>query len=381
MAESGERPADSFACRAKVRTWCAFLGHCSPEHFGLNIGISRPELAVDIFSASGLDLAGSRATKLSRTSENTDGNSTRIYSALCLCGLWQDLPDSPISSASVVKGLSKNRNLLALYAIWGAVFSYYFLATTASSRLRVLCALALIISVIGIIFTGSRTGLVVFSIVVAFLLVNRQASNRGIRALPVVVIVISLVGFGLVELGAVNSRLNLSERWENFTDIPNIVTSGSEGMGVRYETWRVAYLLWQQDPLVGIGPGRYRTEFRELSNLPRRFTVIVPHNTYMSLLAELGLFGLLTWIGLVLLTWREFARVRRSQFTSLVRLAAAWQTVLLATLVMGITHDLHTSKFIWLLFGLGIVLTRQYRIVLEGNKAQKGDITGRGDVR
>lgn len=296
-------------------------------------------------------------------------------------GLWQDLPDSPISSVSVVKGLSKNRNLLALYAIWGAVFSHYFLATATSSRLKVLCVLALIMSVIGIIVTGSRTGFLVLPIVVAFLLVYKGAWNTTVRALPVAVIVFALIGFSLVALGPARSGLTLSARWERFTAIPATVASGTDTMGIRYETWRVAYLLWQQHPLVGIGAGRYKEEFRELSTLPIHVQVIVPHNMYMTLLAELGLFGLITWIGLVALTWRELQRVSRSQFTSVVMLAVAWQAVLLATLLTGITHDLHTSKLLWLVFGLGIVLMRQYRIVLERNKAHKEEITASGDFR
>lgn len=85
---------------------------------------------------------------------------------------------------------------------------------------------------------------------------------------------------------------------------------GRSSSAVRLEIWRVAWGLWQQHPVLGIGLGNFQLEYLQnawsiLDHAPLEWNVLHTHNLYMHWLTEVGLLGLGTFLVLVILLLRK----------------------------------------------------------------------------
>jgi UDP-GlcNAc:undecaprenyl-phosphate GlcNAc-1-phosphate transferase len=123
-----------------------------------------------------------------------------------------------------------------------------------------------------------------------------RAKTAGSRLLvvPVVVALALAIGFaGRIEHDA-------KSQWQAFTSL-GAVNSGEgapagqsrllSGGGNRYDYWRIAWRVWLDHPLIGVGAGNY-----SVSYYPQRATtedVDQPHSIELQALAELGLVGVL----------------------------------------------------------------------------------------
>lgn len=64
----------------------------------------------------------------------------------------------------------------------------------------------------------------------------------------------------------------------------------------RIKIWQESFRVWQKYPLFGVGLGNYPIEINP--SVPYR-SPITSHNLYLDILAELGFFALLIWLGLI----------------------------------------------------------------------------------
>ena len=286
-----------------------------------------------------------------------------------IVGIAQELPESLETSVASVEGLAGNENELALYSIWAAMFSLYFLFTPNSSGRTVMFLLTLLISVVGVAISGSRGGFLVLPITAIFFVSFMQTWKLRIRVLPVIIV----TTIGTVIL------LSQIAQWSHFSATPSDVKSGLDTVGIRYELWDSAFTVWWQHPLLGIGPGGFPDISNEVTNLPDRFSAIAVHNMYMTVLSELGLVGFLLFIAIIAVTWLELRNARRNGLKSAIMLISTWQAVFLATLLLGIKGDLHYSKLLWLIFGMGFVLRRQWMGPNENTNASNTERPGRKD--
>jgi O-antigen ligase len=82
----------------------------------------------------------------------------------------------------------------------------------------------------------------------------------------------------------------------------------------RYELWKAAFGMWEDHPLTGVGPKAfpdYKNKYAGLAFSDKsavggagsKYQVVqllTPHSLYLLLLAELGIFGFIAFLGLVL---------------------------------------------------------------------------------
>lgn len=159
------------------------------------------------------------------------------------------------------RGILEDPNELAL-----ALCLAMPLALTASLQKRspwrlVLLAAAIAIVLPATIWTGSRAGQLVFAAVLAAYMLQRTGWKGFLVAAPMAGPVFLLGGRSSGE--ADQSTLE------------------------RLEAWRAGLQMFRSSPIWGIGKGQF-TEYH----------VITAHSTFMLTLAELGLVGLLLWIGM-----------------------------------------------------------------------------------
>jgi O-antigen ligase len=145
------------------------------------------------------------------------------------------------------------------------------------------------------------------------------------------------------------------------------LTAGDGGTG-RTDIWTVGWRMVEAHPLLGVGAGNFQTASIHYvlrpGSLPRDDLIVerrlVAHNTYLHVLAELGVVGLALFLAIVvfslrsaLLAARHFARRGNLGMELLSR-------ALLVSLVGILAADFFVSgqfsKQLWLLIALGPAL-------------------------
>ncbi|WP_430795383.1 O-antigen ligase family protein [Achromobacter spanius] len=106
-----------------------------------------------------------------------------------------------------------------------------------------------------------------------------------------------------------------SRMQEISTDVQGFTTSSNRdtSFGIRLQLWHASILMFEKSPVVGIGPGKFREELRELQGKGIVTQEVVdgfgePHNDLLAALSSYGLLGLLGILTLYLLPAAIFFR-------------------------------------------------------------------------
>ncbi|EHK67920.1 O-antigen polymerase family protein [Achromobacter arsenitoxydans SY8] len=98
-------------------------------------------------------------------------------------------------------------------------------------------------------------------------------------------------------------------------DVQGFTTSSNRdtSFGIRLQLWHASILMFEKSPVVGVGPGKFREELRELQGKGIVTQEVVdgfgePHNDLLAALAGYGLLGLLGILTLYLLPAAVFFR-------------------------------------------------------------------------
>jgi O-antigen ligase len=193
-----------------------------------------------------------------------------------------------------------------------------------------------------VLLTRSRSGVILLGLTVLWLLAalpGRKAKAWGTA------IVVALVLAGATQLS--ESALN---RYKG------MLTGGSteserESTHGRIEGYQVAWRIFKEQPITGVGPGNWASyRMRHVDGL-----TMMPHNLAGLLLATLGLLGTVTFTGYVLATFLRGRRERRARkglvdpWDRAVRsFAGAMLFTLLLLLISGIAaHNLGRWAWSW----------------------------------
>lgn len=194
---------------------------------------------------------------------------------------------------------------------------------------------------IAILLTGSRTGIVALAATLIAIIGVRIFSNRqrrdgsGIRLWQVVLFTVGVVALGSMVLPeAVVTRI---------ASVPSALTGST--LTNRTVLWSAAWHGFLQHPLTGIGSGA--SPLFELRNSGYE---LVTHNVYLTLLLEMGIFGLFIFL---IAVWVGFSgsikggRAAPWLFPSLVGLvigsyALSWDYNKLLWLLLVVAGYLHT---------------------------------------
>jgi exopolysaccharide production protein ExoQ len=218
--------------------------------------------------------------------------------------------------------------------------------------LRVLSGGASVLCAAGIFLSLSRGGLVAlaFSLVAAVVVAGRRWRLQAL-GLAVAVGVGAFVYFGFYADQTAASR----------------VTSFGNGTG-RTDIWTVGWRMVQAHPVRGVGVGNYKTSSIHYLLQPGaierdEFIVDTPkvaHNTYLQVLAELGVVGasmFLAIVGFSLLCILKAARIfERLGDETMELMSRALLVALCGVLAADFFISEEFSKQLWLLLGLGPAL-------------------------
>ena len=126
----------------------------------------------------------------------------------------------------------------------------------------------------------------------------------------------------------------------------------------RVHAWQTALETFRGNPVLGRGVGMpiANAEFTDPSGSTRLLTDA--HNTYLSVLAETGLLGFLTFLGIVcFVTLTLFRWKPESESHKTVRLCLLL-AMLDAFFYQSLTGSYEDTRHLWVLFGLLVVVSR-----------------------
>jgi O-antigen ligase len=261
---------------------------------------------------------------------------------------------SPYADTSRLSGGISDPNELAAILIPAIVIGAFLFAVTASPLWRWLLGSCVLVTSLALFLTQSRGGLLSLSVVV--LVTPFLAGPVRLRAL-VVILCIAAIGIGYYALVAPPQALSH-------------VTKFSVGSGTgREDLWRVSIQMFKNHPFAGVGTGNFqviepRYALRNI-NLPRVDLVVdtpkVAHNTYLHVLTELGIVGIVAFGGMLLgalaIAWRA---IHTLELRGERRLEILGRGVLIGTIGMLAAYVFITAQYekqLWLLLGICAALS------------------------
>ncbi|MBV9599315.1 MAG: O-antigen ligase family protein [Chloroflexi bacterium] len=219
-------------------------------------------------------------------------------------------------------------------------------AWTAAPRWRRPLGLGALVTLLAIVLTFSRAGIIaalVSLVLLAGLCVRRSARRR------------------LITLGTVALALPLALGWASLMD-PGLdrrllagIDEASAAQPPRTEFWSAGIGMFEDHPLLGVGPDNFRWLFSAYSATPADNLGIHAHDQYLEVLADTGLLGLVAFSWLI--AGLMHLAVQRVHYA---RADWAWRAALLACLSVWLVHALlddferfwPTSVAFWLIVGL-----------------------------
>jgi O-antigen ligase len=248
-----------------------------------------------------------------------------------------------------ISGLAGTANELASLLVTALLIAVGLaLAVRRAPLVRALCLGAAVICLAGLFLTLSRAGLVALggALVAAPFVGGRRRLGTGLIALAI----------GMLALGYFSFAASEQAR-------DRVTTIGS-GTG-RTDIWTVAWRMVDDDPVRGAGAGNFQTAsihylLRPGAILRDEFIVDKPqvaHNAYLHVLAELGVPGLVLFLGLLgacfAAAWRAAGLFARRGDRFLETCTRALVLALIALFVADLFASDQLNKGLWLLLGLG----------------------------
>ncbi|MDP9119315.1 MAG: O-antigen ligase family protein, partial [Actinomycetota bacterium] len=215
---------------------------------------------------------------------------------------------------------------------------------------------ALVFCVVAALLTASRGSLIALAvaIVAGLVLAGRWRPRFALLA------IVAVVGAFLYYAAAAPPETR--ERIEETTRGSERVQEG------RTTIWQVGWRAFEANPVNGVGVGNFRTASRHYllqpGSLARSDTVVdepsVAHNTYLEVLAELGIVGIVLFGSVVFFSLGSSIKASRA-FRAIgdhrmEALAIGLSVALIGTLAADFFISEQFRKQLWLLLGLGPAL-------------------------
>jgi putative inorganic carbon (hco3(-)) transporter len=239
------------------------------------------------------------------------------------------------------------------------------LALAADTRVRWLRGVlyGVVLVIIAAVFSSlSRGGLIALgAAVLAVIALPSRTFFRSPKQKLIVVLLLVAAAVGAYQL----SGQALTQRFQAV-----FTAQGHTGSG-RLNAWRAAYTSIQRRPFQGLGYGAFQpsanqlmlqTPGNDLSNFRLRPNGLQAHSVYIGTLAELGIPGLVLFLGIfgsAALTTRRMAAAAASVGAeSTARLANAVLISMLGWAVASIFLSSETSRPPWILVGISLALPK-----------------------
>jgi probable O-glycosylation ligase (exosortase A-associated) len=248
-------------------------------------------------------------------------------------------------------------NDFATFVVTAMPLALYVIHRARSSYQRMLGVAAMTLLTLGLVRSGSRGGFLALLAVVLFV-------NYGYRAIALRWRVMATVTLAAVLLATASERY-----WKQMGTITSDSDYNFSEETGRIQIWQrgIGYML--QYPVFGVGPGNFNAAEGTLSPFAHRQQLGRPvkwnaaHNSYVQIGAELGLPGLLMFVGMIASAFvalrRSSRKLRAAQRDSAgAELTQALSASLIAFVVGAMFLSLAYSDILFTLLALAVALQK-----------------------
>ena len=267
-----------------------------------------------------------------------------------------------IETSARVGGFAAGSNDAARYFVVAMVFITYLLSKVKDSVLRFVMLGAIIVTYIGVFYTGSRTGMILLFSAQLLLIAFQKKGKQRIQLLVIFGIAFSLL------IALASTILGIIE------GIIPAITQGTDTIGLRYQLWRIGWQMWLDHPITGVGIGMFaHRSYFYMTQVPGLMPrAIVSHNMYVQILSETGIVGGILFISIIVRSLMNFWKARHFQNSELLELRHIWLIVFLVMLIGGITKTDQVDKLLWMVMGLSVYFNGQVTTQLEEHNLPEG---------
>jgi O-antigen ligase len=251
---------------------------------------------------------------------------------------------NPFSLFFRAQGTFEDSNLFSAHMALGFFFAWTCRRITGSRSLWLPAAMAA--QVAGIIFSASRGGLLSLGLSLALIWLFWTSMRAKVIA------AFAAILLGTIFLIVPNKAALLD--WNPVTSrlVTTTVDLDNPEAQQRRELWQVAINSFVSSPILGIGKGNYGLGGQTGG-------IGYAHNTYLGMLAELGLAGFLVFVSLLVTqALGLLAQVLSRNSRSAMLLLAGAVSIMLA----GVTINLENYRGLWVTLGAG----EAYRRIAAG---------------
>ena len=255
-----------------------------------------------------------------------------------------------------------NPNRLAMFAVMAIIGMWFLMQQVRSSGLRFLFVPTIIMLALSVFLAASRSGLLGLIIAGGLIAIDGGFDIRKLLTIAVSGALLVVVALQFVPERNLERILNLpgTEAAES--------GEGAASLERRANSWEVAFMLWKEHPVLGVGMGNWAVA--RFLNDPGR-SAGSPHNSYLMALIEGGPIAVLGFATLLLLTWRNirFAELYVTQpdfpLYDLRWIVKSAKVSLIVFTFFTFVADLWNLVILYMLVGLAITVRRQVELVIR----------------
>jgi O-antigen ligase len=263
---------------------------------------------------------------------------------------WQEWKASPLRASGPIGDPNFYALILSLLLPLAA-----YLIVTSRSRLGKLGALgALVLIGAGIVLTSSRGAAVAIAVVVTVLSVFGILPRRTLIYLFVAAFVL------LTAVPSYRERLSDVVVGKGLIDTSSSQSTDASALG-RYSELIAAGRVFAAHPVVGVSLGQFGSYYPRYSSdlgISVHEGARDAHNLYLGLGAEVGLVGLVSFLGIVVTLIRGLLRTRsrwRRERPDIVALAVALLASIGLLLANGVFLHIAYMRYMWFVFALAAI--------------------------
>jgi len=180
-------------------------------------------------------------------------------------------------------------------AVMVSLLLFQLLNFKLSFIMKVFTLLFMISATINMTLIGSRTGYVLYIILVIITLLLTYRKNMIKAILIAMVLLIPISYFAYTESSMVNNRVNITI--ESMQKIVN-EKDYNNSIGLRLGFTKYSLEVIKNNPIIGVGTGDYMDTVYDV--IPLEYSYLKdlkqPHNVYIKTLLQLGIFGLVAFL-------------------------------------------------------------------------------------
>jgi O-antigen ligase len=249
-------------------------------------------------------------------------------------------------------GTQANPNYGAALMLSGVPIGVFFVKHSRNLFFKIAAGAGTFLLIAGVFATFSRAALIALAV-----------AGLGVVAREIKSPKIGVTAIALLVLGALATP---KYYWVRLQSVINISEAVREDWSfyLRFIAAREAWELFLEHPITGLGLSNFR-----LASARDVFVRAGPHNMYLELLADLGLLGLFSYLGVHYSAFRQMIAGSREQWQRgyewLGDFSYYLMLTLLSALVAGAFMDCEYTYLIWIPLAGGVALAnirKRYRV-------------------